>query len=424
MDCTNLIGFAQFADFKLIHDHGSVYINSSILSAVSPVIKTALSVPNPSREFTLPHSPPTWQDSTSEFLSYLFGKEISLTDDTVPFLYLLAATLEIQSLLADIEVFFRNHGVFAWVVNAIRDFHTSGLRLEPLYPILASHFEGFLEHGYLWDYSGEAIRNIICHPSFRVISGEVLLRFLIDQYTMDPIGYREALSVAANRYFCPFVLQLLEKCPSFDFRDIKENLVNYLARMPGNPQYSGLVTVPYINGRYDGVLCAIGSRQFKSGADFTITASASFSPKYGPDNLRSFDTENYFCSAWHTFPWITIEFIGLQLQATVYVLKGCRHSTLSNSPSNWNLDGSNDGTTWSRLDTVISDRQIGTSGIGLYRIRQITEAYTFFRFSVNPSDVLPPQIILTGIELFGIVREWSRSLDSPEGNAPVTGDLW
>jgi hypothetical protein len=424
MNATNLVGFAQWADFELIHDRGSVLVNSSILSAVSPVIKSSLSSPDSPRVFVFGNSCPSWRDSTSDFLNFLFGGDLLLTDDNVPFLYFLAARLEIQPLLVAIEVFFRNHGGFVWVVATIQDFRAAGLPLRALYPTFAINFEAFLEYGYLWDFSGDTIGDILSHPMFRVSWAESVLRFLLDRYTVDPIGFGRALSLAANRYFSPFVLQLLEKCPSFDFREIRENLVEYLSRMGEPSAYAGEVNVYYINGRYDGVIGAIAAGRFRYGPEFKITGSAPSGPKYGPDNLCSFATDKYFCAKGGEKGWVTIEFVGLQLHLTVYALKAVPHATLETAPSNWTLEGSNDGAIWSELHSILHDRLLGSAGIGVYRLPKAVEGYRFFRFSHGRHDAKSHKFALAGIELFGIAREWPRSGDSAEAPEAATGDVW
>jgi hypothetical protein len=153
---------------------------------------------------------------------------------------------------------------------------------------------------------------------------------------------------------------------------------------------SGSAVNPYTQGFYVAPI----SQAFQSSAlTFPLVG-------YGSDN-QIVQSASSFSNSQSTVygEWIQYQ-LATASPITSYTLQG-RAAQMIRYPVSWVIVGSNDGTTWTFLDT-----QTGTAGWGTYTLKSVTAAYTYYRLVItqitsNSLINISGWILNNGSPLFG-----------------------
>jgi hypothetical protein len=101
----------------------------------------------------------------------------------------------------------------------------------------------------------------------------------------------------------------------------------------------------------------------------------------------------------NTMPWIAYQFAGGATHVVTSYAVASANDFAERDPSAWQLQGSNDGTTWTTLDTRTAQTFAGRFQMNVYPCANQT-AYPRYRLQITASNG-SPDIQLAEILLFG-----------------------
>ncbi|MEH1853443.1 MAG: discoidin domain-containing protein [Nostoc sp.] len=99
--------------------------------------------------------------------------------------------------------------------------------------------------------------------------------------------------------------------------------------------------------------------------------------------------------------WVQFQLVSCKLQCSKYSIK-TRANNVDYYPRNWQLQGSNDGTTWDVIDSQVNNTALNSVSQWLTLSVTSTTAYSYFRILQNGNDSSGTGYLCLGeVELYG-----------------------
>jgi hypothetical protein len=392
-DISAAIGLFPWSDFRLISEGVSISVRSSLLAALSPVIRRQLSSDPANLRFSFPHLACPSTSGLADFAAYLYGAEISLSRVNVAFLYAASALLEVPGLGAPIAGFLSGQEL-PWVLDVICGLSEAGIPIpraadDPanLYPLLAPKIDDCLQIDRFYRADSVLIAEVIESATFQTAYPQDLVDFLLRRIETDTAPINRALAVVADKFLNPALLAALAACPSFDLRPIRARVTALVQR--GVPMLK-TTQVDYRNGPEGGIIAQVR-------ASVRVTASSVLRPGFEPENALDFSKPDVYSSAIGPYDFIQVAFEGCAVAVSDYVLRGG-----DVAPVSWQLDASDDGVSWVTLHEAHDTEVLQQKKIGRCQVGGLWKAFSYFRLmQTKAKSDKDSRFVLGGFELFG-----------------------
>jgi hypothetical protein len=121
--------------------------------------------------------------------------------------------------------------------------------------------------------------------------------------------------------------------------------------------------------------------------------------------------------------WVTFDFKALRLTVSAYTIRGCYCTDFRCRPRSWNLYGSDDGTTWIRLDHQDFGKGSGMDKVYATATCHMANAaaFRFIKWEQieNWDQTLVHIVYLSAIEFFGTVYGSESELETKKLFVPI-----
>lgn len=155
----------------------------------------------------------------------------------------------------------------------------------------------------------------------------------------------------------------------------------------------------------------------------TVNAIPAMTSNTAPSGIASASSENGSYQAWKAFDkvtgvygwtstattaWIKYEF-PKPIAIKKYSLKSDQYP--NRTPKNWTFEGSNDGSNWIVIDTIVGQTAWGVNAVRTFETNNTTQ-YKMYRINVTANNGDTASVSIDEIEMFEIVYEYKALLQS------------
>lgn len=382
----------QDTDFDLVVNQNKYGLSSLIAASYSDkLFNLFLEDPlSESLEITLENS--NFEDG----IKIINGKKVEITNENAKAILELGIVLQCKHLINETQK------IVSEQANPIELFKLAFLAFKNHMkcPLLvdkaAENFEEIAEGENLSNYSDEFLEIIFRSPKF-IYDLNKFKELLFKRIGKNPSpNHRFIVYIPFQVCRTEEVIGILHD-PQFNYNRVRSILSRLT--MISDVQLDNLKIFAPIPGKeFDGII-----RQMQVPV---FSASSIYSDEYRPEILAGEPSDSYFCSKNGPQEWVMMDFGKLQLTLSHYALRAWQSASNRVCPRSWTIEGSNDGITWSEVDTVDDDESLASDGAEKIFQVKVHAAFSMFRFMQRKANSRRnPVLALAAIELFGKARE-------------------
>ncbi|KAK8871396.1 hypothetical protein M9Y10_007121 [Tritrichomonas musculus] len=271
----------------------------------------------------------------------------------------------------------------------------------------------------------EFIEKVFEHKEKYDISEKVLFYELVDFCSLSEVKFNEAIEKIEASEMTSELWRILKKC-FFTRRDVVAKTKTEEERKSLNRNRYAITdrhkytTVEYdsnANNRFNGIIAKLGNGNPASVLDsgiINITSSQAYSshPSNQFKNVVNFsDTDGCFQSSDTANSWLTVDFKDRKVKPSFYSIRSNSWSGAGyHHPQSWRLDGSNDGESWTRLDSRTNDKSLDGKGYSnTFEVREGKSENEYFQYlriqQTGTNTAGNNSFIFSALEFFGTIRE-------------------
>lgn len=390
-----------FRDFCLIHRGKKYYVNSLLITSISPKI-SKLYFENSQRMVEVP---PINIDF-DQFIDLIYGGDIKIDINNCRFFKFVAEFLEIKQLYDSAASIVSKSNTIDNVIKFADEMISHDIKSCEEIDLLAKNFEEIVNNDLMNMLSAPLLIEIISSPYFDVHDYK-LITFIVKLIQNDPIKYKELDSYihsAVNDDCSTFIVlnhpyYNLNRKPKSIIGLVKEKYTYY------DTDYTLIYPFPggEINGLVKRFVKDYGSLPNRR---IYVSSTEPIDENYSVLNLFDGSDNTMFHSKDQPDSFIEIRLLHCKFYLTHYALKAGNSDICDNKcPVSWTIEGSNNGLDWVILDEVEYDISVyKLNELRVFKVRSICTSFEYLRFvqkeSINRSD---NGIFLSLFDLYGRV---------------------
>ena len=316
---------------------------------------------------------------------------------------------------------------------------------DQLVKFISSHFYS-IDPEKLYQLPLPILHAILCNDELKLISEDSLFEFiekvfetkekydisekvvfyeLVDFCSLSEQKFNEAIEKIEGSDMTSELWSRLKKC-FFTSRDVVAKAKTEEERKSLNQNRYAVTdrhkytTVEYdsnVSNRFNGIIAKLGNGNPASVLDngiinITSSQAANSNSIYQSKNVVNFsDTDGCFYSSYTANSWLTVDFKDRKVKPSFYSIRSNSWSGAGYChPQSWRLDGSNDGESWTPLDTRTNDKSLdGKAYSNTFEVREgktLNEYFQYLRIQQTGTNTGGNnRFIFSALEFFGTIRE-------------------
>ncbi|EAX92711.1 hypothetical protein TVAG_220740 [Trichomonas vaginalis G3] len=401
-DLCSIPFLSRWQDFEINHLDKKYYVSGQILSAVSPVVKNLIT-----KEKVFHYQLPPIPGNIQDLLDLITGKEIFISDSNVLFLFSCASCLQIEDLIH------HTNGALAAVadkneiITLVSRLKEKDVDITNICQFISASIDKFIRLEKFKRIDISILTKIIDSPALNCVDTGSLFTYIVSRFPESPTEFSKLLQIICNNYLNPITLSIILKSPNIDINSLKESLIPVLVNGSGCTSilYDNSQTIiPYEFGKEMSGLFEYFRSHHVLSTSVDISASSTFDENYSIKNLLNTNRSQYFASKSGPVEFIQIHILTGSLAPTHYTLVSCESGISNLAPCTWTLSGSNNGKTWTLLDSQSNNNSLffPEKAVIFPINKESWRSFSYFQFTQYDSGgIKNKKLLLAGIELFG-----------------------
>lgn len=410
MNYSAIFTLPQWADFTLYHMKKPFKCNSSILSAISPVIKNL-----DQKSFDLP---PIKGSLNEVFRAILSFGNYKIDSESIILLFAVVITLDIErkkiiQSLNDKSIDPKH------IYSLTNELLSHNVPIKDIIPIIASNIDYYIQF-FAHNISYESFTSLKLNFYGKVFANRNisskdshnLIKFVCFLYKTFPEAFNKSITNIAKKYFNKDIFIQLLDLQTYDLNQIKDTVLQYISQEQKLESFFN--SIPIIPLEYhkrgselNGVFNYFQStNSINNSVELTSSSKATEDSELNNLLIRN-DDQNYN-RAFSTEAEITsiiFDLIGFMLKPSAYAMGSSNNVSNGTTPVSWKLEASIDGEdnsfSWILLDEVKDSNRLCTNNsIEVMPLSECFQAFTKFRITLMKSNG-SNGFTLSRFELFG-----------------------